>query len=129
MIEESFWRSWLAFWFLSGPILLCFGSLALSFYLSGHPLDAMLEALKSSRGVAAARSALLTQGRLGRLLLISKITGWVIWSGPGIRSGEIDKYEIDNFPLHLRRLLNLKTAFTAGTFTWLIVVFVSIKLK
>ena len=129
MTEAEFWKSWLAFWLMAGPILLCLGSLAFSFYLSRRHLDAMLDALKNSRYVLAASLGLLSQGWFGRLLLVSKITGMVIWPGPGIRAGEMDPNEIKNFPIYLRRLLMLTIATSAAIFIWGGLAFVLLKLS
>jgi hypothetical protein len=52
MIMEEFWKSWLAFWLLAGPILLGFVSTAYSLYLSHRHLDAMMGALKNSRYIS-----------------------------------------------------------------------------
>lgn len=49
MTAEDFWKSWLAFWFVSGPILLGVMGLAFSQYLTHRHLDAIKEALKNSR--------------------------------------------------------------------------------
>ncbi|MNY27500.1 hypothetical protein D3C86_1614110 [compost metagenome] len=115
---EDFWKSWLAFWFLAGPILLAIASTAFSLYLSRHHLDAMMEALKNSRYIYIWGAGLRKQGWFGRLLLIAKIAGMVTMPRASIRIGELDPEDIKNFPPHLKRLLKIKAVMLVGIAFW-----------
>lgn len=129
MTEAIFWNSWLAVWLMAGPIVLCIGNLAFSFYLSNHHLDTMLGALKNSRHVVIASTGVQKHDWFQRFLLVSKITGLVMWPGPGVRSGEMYADEIERFPSNLKRLLKLKVTLTLTILIWGSLVFLMIKLK
>ena len=48
MTAEEFWRSWLLFWLLAGPLLLAAVNFAYSLYLSRRHLGAIKEALRTA---------------------------------------------------------------------------------
>lgn len=100
---------------------------AYSLYLSRH-LDAMLDALKRSRHIVVWRG-LRNQGWFGRLMLVTKITGMVVWPGPGIRAGEMDPADIANFPPHLKRLLKTKIVISAVIVIWGALAYVMVKFR
>jgi hypothetical protein len=112
-----------------GPFLLGLVSIAFSFYMSRRHVDDMLEALKNSRHIVIWGAGLRHQGWFGRLMLVAKIGGMVMWSGPGIRAGEMDPVDIKNFPPHLKRLLKAKMVLTGVIVVWLAIVVVLVKLE
>jgi hypothetical protein len=128
-MTEGFWSSWFAFALLAGPILLAFMSIAFSLYLSRRHLDAMLEALKSSRYIAVWAAGLRGHGWFGRFMLEAQVRGMVMWPGPGIRAGEVTADEIRNFPAHLKRLLVAETVLHGIILVWGAVAFVLLKLE
>ena len=128
-MTEDFWSSWFAFVLLVGPLLLILVGMAFSLYIDRRYLTDMLEALKNSRHIVFWAAGLSSQGRLGRLMLIAKICGMVLWPKSGIRAGELDPDEIRNFPVHLKRLLIAKTTLMGITLVWGAVAFVLLKLK
>ncbi|WP_246237966.1 hypothetical protein [Pseudomonas akapageensis] len=99
-----------------------------SLYLSRYHLDTILEALKNSRQIVFWGVILRHQSWVGRSLLLSMIAGWVVWPGLGIRKGEIDPVDIDNFPPHLKRLLMIYLVMTLGAGLWLVIVYVLMEL-
>ena len=111
------WSPWAAILFVGGPFLLSIVTFAYSLYLSRH-LDAMLEALKNSRHIVIWGAGLRHQGWFGRLMLVAKIGGMVMWSGPGIRAGEMDPDDIKNFPPHLKQLLKIKIVISGVIVAW-----------
>jgi hypothetical protein len=128
-MTEDFWSSWFAFALLAGPLLLILVGIAFSLYIDRRYLVDMLEALKNSRHIVVWAAGLSSQGRLGRLMLIAKICGMVLWPKSGIRAGELDPDEIRNFPVHLKRLLIAKTALMGITLVWGILAYALLKLK
>jgi hypothetical protein len=129
MIVGEFWKSWLAFWLLAGPILLSYVSFAFSLYLSRRHLDSMLAALKGSRHIVISAAGLLQRGWFGRLMLVAKITFMVMWPGPGLRAGDLDPEDIRSFPVHLKHLLKTKAILTCVIVIWGALAFALVKLK
>ncbi|NQD94895.1 hypothetical protein HP532_19795 [Pseudomonas sp. CrR25] len=129
MIDVYSWPHEISLVVFGGPILLAFGSIAFSLYLSRRHLDAMLEALKGSRHIAVWAPGLLHQGWFGRFMLTAKVSGIVTWPGPLIRAGEVDPEEIRNFPAHLKRLLTAKNVLNGIIVAWSVVAFALLKLK
>ncbi|KAB0491094.1 hypothetical protein [Pseudomonas vancouverensis] len=121
------WPPWAAIAFVGGPFILILLSFAYSFYLNRH-LDAILGALEKSRHVVLA-VGLRNQGWLGRQMLIAKITGVVMWPGPGIRTGQMDPDDIRNFPPNLKRLLKAKAILTCVIVIWGAFAFTLVKFK
>jgi hypothetical protein len=111
------WSPWVAIWFVGGPFLLSICTFVYSLYLTRH-LDAMLKALENSRHIVVWGAGLRHQGWFGRLMLVAKITGMVMWPGPGIRNGEMDSVDIKNFPPHLKRLLKIKILISGVIVLW-----------
>jgi hypothetical protein len=128
-MTEDFWSSWFAFALLAGPLLLILVGIAFSLYIDRRYLFDMLDALKNSRHIVIWAAGLSSQGRLGRLMLIAKICGMVLWPKSGIRAGELDPDEIRNFPVHLKRLLIAKTALIGITLVWGILAYALLQLK
>jgi hypothetical protein len=114
--------------FVGGPFLMIVVTFAYSLYLSRH-LDAMLDSLKNSRHIVVWGMGLRHQGWFGRLMLVAKITGMVMWPGPGIRAGEMDPVDIKNFPSHLKQLLKIKIVISAIIVIWGALAFVLVKFK
>ncbi|WP_434649098.1 hypothetical protein [Pseudomonas sp. D1-2] len=120
MIEEEFWKSWLAFWFVSGPFIPGSVGIIMSLYLSRRHLDAMKEALKNSRYIYLWGRSLGKRGFIWSLLEIAKIAGMVVWPKASIRGGEVDSADIENFPPHLKRLLVINLTLMILAFAWMI---------
>jgi hypothetical protein len=112
------WSPWAVVIFLGGPYLLGVLSFLLSLHIGYRYLDLMLDALKNSRYIAS-RAGLIQGGWFGRLLLVAKICGVLIWSKSMIRAGELDSFDIQNFPCHLKRWINAKILLTAVIICWL----------
>jgi hypothetical protein len=129
MIPDELWKSWLALWFIAGPILLGIASLVHSTYVSHRHLDAMMEALKNSRYIYIWGPAWRGRGWFGKMVLLSKIAGMVVWSRPHIRCGEVNAVDIENFPPHLKRLLTMDLVVTGVSFVWLIAVGLLLRFK
>lgn len=72
-----------------------------------------MDALKNSRHVLTHSAVLRHQGWFGRGLLVTKISGVVIWPRLLVRKGEVDGEDIRNFPADLRFLLK--------TYLWLLI--------
>lgn len=102
-------------------------SILLSFHIANY-LDQMLGALKNCRYITA-RAGLRHQGWFGRLALVAIIGGMVRWPGPGLRAGEMDASDLENFPEHLGRLLTIKHRITWVIGFWLFIVWLAIKLR
>lgn len=120
---EVFWTSWVAFWLLAGPIILCYVIFFYSLYLSRYHLDDFLNALKNSRHIVVSTAGAVQGGWLSRVLLVATITFMVMWPGPGLRTGELDPADISNFPRGLKRLLKIKATLTCVALIWGGVVF------
>jgi len=95
------WSPWAAIIIVGGPFMLIVVTFAYSLYLSRH-LDAMLDSLKNSRHIVVWGMGLRNQGWLGRLMLVAKITGMVMWPGTGIRTGQMDPDDIKKFPFSFK---------------------------
>jgi hypothetical protein len=111
------WSPWAAIIIVGGPFMLIVVTFAYSLYLSRH-LDAMLDSLKNSRHIVVWGMGLRNQGWLGRLMLVAKITGMVMWPGAGIRTGQMDPDDIKNFPSHLKQLLKIKIIISGVIVIW-----------
>ncbi len=129
MMSGEFWTSWLAFSLLAGPILLAYVSFFYSLYLSRRHLNSLLGALKGSRHIDATAAGLLQVGWFGKILLVGRITFMVTWPGPGLRAGNLDPDDIQNFPKDLKRLLNVKVILTCVIVIWIAIACVLVKLK
>lgn len=129
MNGEEFWKSWLAFWFMAGPLLLSFVGVIFSLYLSRCHLDAMKEALKNSRYVYLWGPSMGKRGLIWSLLEIAKIAGMVVWPKAYIRLGDVDPIDVENFPSGLKRLLIAKVTMTVITAIWLMIAAVVISFK
>lgn len=124
----SNWPVWAVLIFNGGPILLGFVSFAYALYLGRH-LDAMMEALKNSRYIYIWGPGLRNQGWFGCFLLVTKITGMVMMPRASIRIGELDPVDIENFPPHLKRLLQLDAVILVGGAVWLVITYVLMKFE
>ncbi|WP_223463119.1 MULTISPECIES: hypothetical protein [unclassified Pseudomonas] len=122
------WSLWVVILVVGGPFLLSIGTFAYSLYLMRH-LDSMLKALENSRHIVVWGASLRQQGWFGRLMLVAKITGMVIWPGPGIRTGEMDPDDVKNFPPHLKQLLKIKILISGIIVIWGAVAFALVKFK
>jgi hypothetical protein len=122
------WSPWVAICFVGGPFLLSLCTFTYSVYLTQH-LDAMLKALENSRHIIVWGAGLRDHGWFGRLMLVAKITGMVLWPGPGIRSGEMDSMDVKNFPPHLKRLLKIKIVMSGIILIWGALAFAMVKFK
>ncbi|MFJ7316684.1 hypothetical protein ACIQVE_28920 [Pseudomonas sp. NPDC098747] len=128
MMWDGFWTSWLAFWLVSGPIVLSFVGILYSLYL-GRYLDEMMEALKSSRFIYIWGPSLRKQGWFGCYALITRIAGLMIFSRVYIRAGEVDPVDIENFPPHLKRMLIVNTAMLVLGFIGIVIVGVLLEFR
>jgi hypothetical protein len=129
MTSIDAWSPWIAIVFAGGPILLSYVSFAFSLYLSRRHLDAMMEALKTSRYMYIWGPGLRGQGWFGGIVLVTKIAGIVVMPGMYIRYGEVDPVEIENFPHHLKRLLNIYVVMVFVSIIWMVIVFLLLKFK
>ncbi|WP_434573110.1 hypothetical protein [Pseudomonas sp. Z3-6] len=129
MIPEAFWKSWLAFWLMAGPLLLSFLGLVFNLYLSRRHLDVMMEALKNSRYIYLWGPAWRGRGWFGGVVLLSKIAGIVVWSKAHIRSGDADPVDIKNFPPHLKRLLAIDLVVMGIASIWIVAIGLLIQFK
>jgi hypothetical protein len=114
MMGEEFRTSWFAFWLLAGPILVGAVHIVFSLYLSRRHLDAMIQALNNSRYIHIWGMRWRDQGWFGRFVLTNKIGGMVLWSKAYIRIGDVDPVDINNFPPHLKRLLQIDAVMLFG---------------
>lgn len=128
MMWEGFWTSWLAFWIVSGPILLAFFGIAYSLYL-GRYLDEMMEALKNSRFIYIWGPSLRKQGWFGCYALITRIAGLMIFSKIHIRAGDVDPIDIQNFPPHLKRMLIINMTMLVVSLIGMAIVAVLLKFR
>ncbi|WP_339529107.1 hypothetical protein [Pseudomonas mucidolens] len=129
MMTEEFWKSWLAFWIVTGGPLLGFVSVAYTLYLSHRHLGAMKEALKNSRYIYLWGASLGKRGLICSLLEIAKIAGMVTWSRAYIRMGDIDPIDLENFPPYLKRLLIIDATMKIIAFFWMIIGGLLVKFK
>ncbi|WP_228761536.1 hypothetical protein [Pseudomonas sp. MPC6] len=104
-------------------------SFAFSLYLSRRHLDAMMEALKTSRYLYVWGSGLRGQGWFGGVVLVTKIAGIVVMPGMYIRHGEVDPVEIKNFPPRLKRLLIIYVVMVAVAIIWIAIGVMLLKFK
>ena len=96
MTAEEFWRSWLLFWLLAGPLLLAAVNFAYSLYLSRRHLGAIKEALKNSRYIYLWGPSLGKRGVIWSLLEMSKITQMIIMPRSSLIIGELDPSDLEN---------------------------------
>ena len=129
MTTEEFWKSWLAFWIVTTPILLAYVGIAFSLYLSHRYMDAIKEALKNSRYIYIWGPYLGKRGVFWSLLEISKIAGMVMWPWASLRIGELDPTDLKNFPPRLKRLLVINITMLYISFTWMAVVALALEFR
>lgn len=122
MTREEFWNSSLSDWIVLAMIPLNITSVIFNLYLVHYHLDAMIEALKGSRFIYLWAPGWRNQSWLGRLFLLSKIAGMVIFPNAYIRIGDVDPVDVKNFPPYLRRLLIIDKTLIAFTLGWMGVV-------
>lgn len=131
MINIDSWPPEIALVVIGGPILLAFVSIAFSLYLGYRHLDDMLEALKNSRHIVYWADVLRHQGVFGRFMLVAKVSGVMVFPGPGrlIRAGELHPDDVQNFPAHLKRPLIAQTVLMVIILVWGALGCVLLKLK
>lgn len=129
MITEDFWKSWLAFWFLAGPILLAGASIVFNLYLSRRHLEAMMNAMKNSRYINTWGAVWRRQGWFGGFVLINGIAGIMLWPKVYIRYGEVASLDIENFSPHLKRLLMIYVVSLFVSLFWMAIAFILLKFK
>lgn len=129
MTAEEFWRSWLLFWLLAGPLLLAAVNFAYSLYLSRRHLGAIKEALKNSRYIYLWGPSLGKRGLIWSLLEIAKITQIIIYPRSSLHIGELDPDDLEQFPPRLRRLLKIKSIMLIVNGVWVVAVFVLLKFE
>lgn len=96
MAGDEFWKSWLVFWFLAGPILLSCISFVFGLYLSRRHLNSMMNNLKSSRFIYLWGEGLRRQEWFGRLAVLTQVAGIVLMPRIHFRYGEVNEAEIKN---------------------------------
>jgi hypothetical protein len=89
----------------------------------------MLDALKNSRHILIHSAVLRHQGWFGRGLLVTKISGVVIWPGLLVRKGDVDGEDIRNFPADLRFLLKIYLWLLSCACAGFVIVYVFAKLR
>jgi len=129
MITEEFWKSWLAFWIFSSPILLAAMNLTYSLYLSHRHMEAIKEALKNSRYIYIWGPSLGRRGVIWSLLEIAKIAGMVLLPWASLRIGELDPTDLKNFPPRLKRLLVINVTMMFIPVIWMAVVGVVLEFR
>ena len=129
MTAEEFWRSWLLFWLLAGPLLLAAVNFAYSLYLSRRHLGAIKEALKNSRYIYLWGPSLGKRGVIWSLLEMSKITQMIIMPRSSLIIGELDPGDLEKFPPYLRRLLIIDMTIMITSVAWMAVAALLIKFK
>lgn len=129
MTTEEFWKSWLAFGIVTGPILLGAVGLAFSLYLTQRHLDAMKEALKNSRYIYLWGDSLGKRGLIWSLLEMGKIAGMITMPKIYIRLGDLDPVDLESFPPYLKRLLIIATAMIVIPFAWMVAVAILLKFR
>ena len=129
MTAEEFWRSWLLFWLLAGPLLLAAVNFAYSLYLSRRHLGAIKEALKNSRYIYLWGPSLGKRGVIWSLLEMSKITQMIIFPRSSLIIGELDPGDLEKFPPYLRRLLIIDMTIMITSVAWMAVAALLIKFK
>ena len=121
MTAEEFWRSWLLFWLLAGPLLLAAVNFAYSLYLSRRHLGAIKEALKNSRYIYIWGPSLGKRGLIWSLLEMAKITGMIMWPKASLILGELDPVDLKNFPPYLKRRLTVNLKIMIIAFIWMLI--------
>ena len=129
MTTEEFWKSWLAFGIVAGPILLVYVGTAFSLYLSHRHMEAIKEALKNSRYIYIWGPSLGRRGVIWSLLEIAKIAGMVLLPWASLRIGELDPTDLKNFPPRLKRLLVINVTMMLISATWGIVAVLLVKFR
>ena len=129
MTTEEFWKSWLAFGIVAGPILLTYVGAAFSLYLSHQHMEAIKEALKNSRYIHIWGPSLGRRGVIWSLLEIAKIAGMVLLPWASLRIGELDPTDLKNFPPRLKRLLVINVTMMLISVIWMAVVSVVLKFR
>lgn len=119
MTSIDCWSPWVAIIVTGGPILLACVSIVFNLYLSRRHLDAMMEAMKNSRYMYIWGTAWRRQSWFGGFVLTNKIAGMVVWPKAYIRYGEVAYMDIENFPLHLKRLLTVYVVILLVSLSWM----------
>ncbi|NBA97153.1 hypothetical protein [Pseudomonas sp. R5(2019)] len=114
----STWNPWAALLFVGAPFLLAFVNILYSLYLSRRHLHAMLEALKNCRYFIGASLTLHQKGWFDRLFLVTIISSKVLIPKPGLMMGEMDPEDLNNFPPHYKRLLEIKLSIMLTAVIW-----------
>lgn len=125
---EYFGSHWLAILFLGSPFVLICLSLGFTFYLSRRYLDAMIEALPNSRYLYLWGPGLRRSGWFGRFWLMNSIAQMVLCAPIHIRGGDIDPVDIQNFPVHLKRLARIDSMLLYGAGIWMFIAYVLMEL-
>ncbi|MCX2898766.1 hypothetical protein [Pseudomonas mandelii] len=118
VIIDEFSKSSLAIGLLITPMVLSIASFIFSIYLSRRHLDAIMEALITSRFLIVWGAGWGRQGWVGGIILITKVAGIFVMPTVHIRYGEVDAIEIRDFPRHLKRLLIIYVVMVAVSIVW-----------
>jgi hypothetical protein len=110
VIRIDSWSPWVVVIVVGSPHLLAFFCVVFNLYLGHRHLDSMMQALRNGSYVSTWGAAWRRQGRFGGWVLVNKIAGMVTWPGAYVQLGDVSAGDIENFPLHLKRLLNIYVA-------------------
>ncbi|WP_339544402.1 hypothetical protein [Pseudomonas sp. RA_35y_Pfl2_P32] len=129
MTSIDTWSPWIAIIVTGGWGLLATAGFAFSLYLSRCHLDAIKEALKNSRYVYIWGPSLGKRGLIWSVLEIAKISGMIMMPKASIRIGELDPFDLENFPPHLKRLFKIKSLMLVSTAVWFLITAMLIEFK
>ncbi|WP_154997504.1 hypothetical protein [Pseudomonas silesiensis] len=128
MTGDDFWKSWWAIILIGGPIMMGWVFIAHSLYISRY-LPIMLKSLENSNYIVAYRRLNQGFGLPTRIFLVSQIAGMVIWPWLGIRAGQMDARDIQNFPPRLLSLLKINISILGLAIAWGGIAYVVVKLR
>ncbi|MNH18867.1 hypothetical protein D3C79_785880 [compost metagenome] len=122
MIDIAGWPESVRLMFVLSPFIIGLPGLALSIYttvtkeyvvacaaITSNPY---LEILKRSWGVGSFK---------WRWMVICTLSGLLAFPWLAIRTGKLDKSELDTFPINLKRRLVISAWLTVSGFSWLVV--------
>ncbi|WP_243245394.1 hypothetical protein [Pseudomonas maioricensis] len=125
----DFWPRWIAAIFLMTPYLLMTFGWLVAQYIGVRHLDAILDALKNSDKYRWSRGSTDSMGWRERRWEAARISFEILWPGAAIRAGRLDADDIENFPAHLRLLLQISARTSLIGLDWALVSSLMLKLR
>lgn len=116
-----FWKTWWGFGFMVTPLIVGLLGVAIDIHIArSRHFAVMLDSLQRSQGLQRWLSIWGSTDTLYRTLVVSSVSGGLLFPKYSIKKGLLDAKDIERFPTYLKRRMNIASClafigFTCGT--------------